>query len=86
MPMMHDWNMGWFMWWPMWPLAGALAVVLVWVLVRTVRMFESPPSPPPGGESADEILKRRYAKGELDRDTFQRMLMDLHGTDMGHPA
>jgi putative membrane protein len=69
-----------FMWWPFWPLAAGFMVVLVWVLVRTVRMFESTPPPPSPsrGESADEILKRRYAQGELDRDTFQRMLTDLH--------
>ena len=32
-----------------------------------------------GRESAEEILRRRYAKGEIDRETYQRMLADLKG-------
>jgi uncharacterized membrane protein len=31
------------------------------------------------GESAEQILKRRYAKGEIGRETYQRMLTDLKG-------
>jgi putative membrane protein len=28
-------------------------------------------------ESPDQILKRRYARGEIDRETYERMLEDL---------
>lgn len=29
------------------------------------------------GEPPEQILKRRYAAGEIDRETYQRMLADL---------
>lgn len=29
------------------------------------------------GESPEKILKRRYANGEIDRETYERMLQDL---------
>lgn len=30
-----------------------------------------------GPESAEDVLKRGYAKGEIDRDTCQQMMKDL---------
>jgi len=82
---MHDWQMGWFAFWPMWPFGmaifGGLLVVAVWALIRTVR---SELSGPP--DSAEEIAKRRYARGEIDHDTFERILTDLRGLGPGHPA
>jgi putative membrane protein len=81
---MHGWHMGWYTWWPMWPFGmvvfAALLVVAVWALVRTVRAEASKPS-----ESAEDIVKRRYARGEIDHDTFERMLGDLHMSS-GRPA
>ena len=29
------------------------------------------------GESPEQIVKRRYVAGEIDRETYQRMLADL---------
>ena len=29
------------------------------------------------GGSAEQTLKRRYASGEIDRETYERMLSDL---------
>lgn len=31
----------------------------------------------PREDTPEQVLKRRYAKGEIDRETFQRMLEDL---------
>jgi uncharacterized membrane protein len=61
--------MGW-MW--IWWLLGIVALIAI---VRAVA---------PGGwqqgptrESAEEILRRRYASGEIDEEEYQRMLRTL---------
>ena len=75
---MHDWYgngcMGWMGIW--WVLGLALIGVVIWAVVRSVQGRSGPLE---RGESAKDILKRRYAKGEIDRDTFQKMLEDLKG-------
>ena len=62
--------MGW--WMLLWWIAGIVVLILlVRVLVRTS------PGSPPGDETPEQILKRRYARGEIDRDEYQRRLEDL---------
>jgi uncharacterized membrane protein len=56
-----------------WLIVLVLAVVLVYVLVRTVR----PSEPGRGAESPERALKRRYASGEIDATTYQRMLHEI---------
>ncbi|MBI4485390.1 MAG: SHOCT domain-containing protein [Acidobacteria bacterium] len=69
----------------MWPYMGQMGwwMVLWWgfgvvVLVLLVRVIASSV----GGTSTrddtpEQILKRRYAKGEIDRDEYQRRLEDV---------
>ena len=72
-----------------------LAAVAVWALVRWLsgvpratspRSAEEPPGPAPRSPtpaaplSAVEILKARYARGEIDTATFQMMRAELEGT------
>ena len=51
----------------LWFLLGAAAVLVFgWLL------------PPDGDDAAEGIIKRRYARGEIDRETYERMLDDLY--------
>jgi putative membrane protein len=64
-------SMGW--WMALWWVFGlAFLVLVVWVVTRAA-------GGPPGrvDETPEQILKRRYARGELDRDEYQRRLEDL---------
>jgi putative membrane protein len=56
----------------------AVLVVLVWALIRWIngRTTGSVPpytSVPPSGPSALEILRQRYARGEIDTATYEQM-------------
>ena len=46
-----------------------IALVLAWVLRRWV--------PPSERESALDILKKRYARGEIGREEYERMKREL---------
>ena len=69
--------------WGLIPLLGtifwiALLGVLVWALFRWLTTRNAPvigyhPTPPPYQPSAVEILRQRYARGEIDDVTFQQM-------------
>lgn len=67
---MHDgnWHMGWMgLWWSV--IIAAIIAVLLFALTSRRRSGNS--------DSPERELKRRYAKGEIDRDTYDRMLDDL---------
>ena len=56
----------------------ALMVVLVWALIRWINGRTTTPVPPytstpPVSPSALEILRQRYARGEIDTATFEQM-------------
>lgn len=74
--------MGWHWadasWWAMglgmlgWLLLLAITVALiVWLVNRNA------PGRQQGGESADEILRRRFASGEIDAEEYERRLSVL---------
>jgi putative membrane protein len=54
-------------------------IVLVVVIVLLVRAFGSGGSaaPPARGDSPLDILKARYARGEIDDEEFQRRRREL---------
>ncbi len=64
-----------------------LAAVVVWALVRWLSSASRPTAPraPDGPTSAQasalDILKARYARGEIDTATFQAMRAELEATD-----
>lgn len=74
-------GMGWG-----WIGLGVLHMGLFWILVilgivvLVKWLASSPPSPglPPGSERrALDILKERYAKGELTREQFEQMKREI---------
>ncbi len=54
---------------------GAVAALLVWAVVR----FTRPREPTGARETAIDVLKRRYAAGEIDREEYERMRHSLGG-------
>jgi len=63
-------HMAWMGIW--WIVAVALIVAVVWSLRSSSRGGTRGAS-----ESPEEILKRRYASGEIDRETYHRMMKDV---------
>jgi uncharacterized membrane protein len=51
---------------------------LIWLLA-TLRKAQSRDNNLPEDSSAEQILRERYARGELDRAQFAQMLNDLRG-------
>ena len=66
----EGWHMGGMWWWwiPILVVLGAL----VWFVASRAGGRRDPEN-----ESAEQALKRRYANGEIDRETYQSMLSDL---------
>jgi putative membrane protein len=58
-----------------WLMVILLAIMLVYGLVRIARMPETGRRL----ESPEQILKRRFASGEIDATTYERMLHDIRG-------
>lgn len=64
----------------MMPLMFILAITVIFTVVFMVRRIGGEGRgyvPHPPVETPLEILKRRYARGEIDRDEFNRMKKDL---------
>ena len=63
-------HMGWM--WLGWLTGLGVVLLLVWVIARAAA-----PSTPPNEESPETILKRRYARGEVDEQEYERRLNSL---------
>lgn len=55
-----------------WILVLAAIAGVVWYLVNATRG-----TPPRNEDSPTEILKRRYARGEIDTETYEKTLREL---------
>lgn len=66
---MNGWQMGGM--WLFWIAASALIVVVAVLFARAVRR------PPEERGLAESILKERYARGEINREEYDRMAADI---------
>jgi putative membrane protein len=70
---MHD-GMGWWMVW------GGVMMVLFWGAVIGLIVWgvsRATGGPRTNGESPLDIARRRYARGEITREEFERLRQDL---------
>jgi putative membrane protein len=75
--MMGNWGMGWF---------GGIFMIVFWILILVGLVFVirwliqasgKKGNGGPRGSRAMEILKERYARGEIDKTQFETMKRDL---------
>jgi putative membrane protein len=75
--MMGGWGMGWF---------GGIFMIVFWILILVGLVFVirwliqttgKKAGSGPRGSRAMEILKERYARGEIDKTQFEAMKRDL---------
>jgi putative membrane protein len=59
-----------------WILVIALILYLIFGRKSSKRIWEPGPPPPPQ-ETALDILKKRYAKGEITKDEFEQIKRDI---------
>ena len=73
---MHYWFYGGHMIWMTisWLVGVGLLFTFIWLLVDALR------GPSTGNASAEEILRRRYAAGEIDTNEYERDLDELRKT------
>ena len=69
------WDGGWHMWWmaASWIVSLAVLIAIMWLLMKAAHGA----GPTVTEESPELILKRRYARGEIDTEEYQRRLTDL---------
>ncbi len=66
----YGWHMGGM--WIWWILLVIVVGAMIWfALNRTTGAKQD------AGESPEQTLKRRYAKGEIDRQTYEEMISEL---------
>jgi putative membrane protein len=75
--MMGGWGMGWF---------GGVFMIIFWLIILAALVFfiqwlvrntGHRQTGASGGNQALEILKERYARGEIDSAEFEKMKSDL---------
>ena len=76
MDMMGGMMAGWML---LWALVG-LALLVLAVLAALWLARRLSPGRPDEAVGAEELLRRRYAAGEIDREEYLRMQRDLAGS------
>lgn len=78
--MMGDWNtLGWL--WMLLPLliGGGLLALIIWAISRAFPANRNNERQEPRRESAEDILRERFARGEIDTGEYEDSLKTLRG-------
>ena len=67
----HGWGMGWG-----WLIGLIVLIFLIWLIMRVVGPGRRPVGS--GEKSAMDILKERYASGEIDKKEYEDKKRDLN--------
>jgi putative membrane protein len=80
--MMGSWGSGWMGWFGsvMYLLFWGLVVFVLFLLARRLWSSSQSSSEVMRNEAPMDILKRRYASGEIDREEFEQKKQDLSST------
>lgn len=63
--------------WFAWIFRFIFIALIIWLIVHTMNRNQSNRNIPQFPESALDILKKRYAKGEISKEQFDQMKKDL---------
>lgn len=74
-PMMGPWGWGWMILWALFWLL--IIVAVIWLFYRIAKTQGWIGEGRRSEVRAEELLHERYARGEIDRETYERMLEDL---------
>jgi putative membrane protein len=77
--MMNGGQGGWIMGSGMWPFSILFWILIIAGVVFITRWLMEGKAATGINESPLDILKRRYANGEIDRDSFEQMKRDIEG-------
>jgi putative membrane protein len=76
--MMGPWMMGGYSTMFLMPILWIVVVgLIVWAVVAAVRRTGEPGSPNKSADSALEVLKKRYARGEINKEEYEEKKKDL---------
>ena len=72
----HGWGMGLGMSW--WWIIGIIAIIIiVWLIVKAINQNKNATPPSFNNKTPLDILKERYARGEINKQEFDERKKDL---------